>query len=187
MIRFLKGQIIEKSDKFLVLETGGVGYKVFVTGETLDGKSNEGLLELWIYHVVREDTSDLFGFKEKDDLSFFELLITISGIGPKTALGILNVANTSTLKKAVITGDVSHIVKVSGISKKVADKIVLELKGKIKEDGHEDYNAKDEVDAIEALKALGYSHKDAREVLKDIPGNLSTSERIKKALKILGK
>lgn len=188
MIRYLKGKIIDKSEKFLVLETSGVGYKVFVAPEILDIQKNEEVLELWIYHVVREDASDLFGFAEKEDLSFFELLIGISGIGPKTALGILSVATTSTLKKAVVTGDVSHIVKVSGISKKVADKIVLELKGKIKESSDESiYSHKEEVDAIEALKSLGYSHKDAREALKEMPANFSTSQRIKEALKILGK
>ena len=115
MIRYLKGKIIDQNEKFLVLETGGVGYKVFVTPDTLESKKEDAVLELWIYHVVREDASDLFGFALKEDLSFFELLIGISGIGPKTALGILSVATTSTLKKAVVTGDVSHIVKVSGI------------------------------------------------------------------------
>ncbi|MDQ5950640.1 MAG: holliday junction helicase RuvA [Patescibacteria group bacterium] len=188
MIRYLKGKIIDKSEKFLVLETGGIGYKIFVTGETLESLKEASISELWIYHVIREDASDLFGFTLKEDLSFFELLIGISGIGPKTAIGILSVATTTTLKKAVVTGDVSHIVKVSGISKKVADKIVLELKGKIKDADEESiYGHKEEVDALEALKSLGYSHKDAREALKDMPSNLSTSERIKEALKILGK
>jgi Holliday junction DNA helicase RuvA len=115
--------------------------------------------------------------------------IGISGIGPKSALGILNVATVPSLRKAIISGETAHLTKVSGIGKKMADKIVLELKGKlgVGEESHET-TLRDEVDALEALKALGYKHHEAREALKDIPSSIGdTGERVKAALKILGK
>jgi Holliday junction DNA helicase RuvA len=114
------------------------------------------------------------------------MLISISGIGPKTALNVLSVSSVSALKKAISTSDVSHLVKVSGIGKKIADKIVLELKDKVEGSDENGPTLREEVDAIEALKALGYSQKEAREALKEASGK-TTSERIKEALKILGK
>ncbi len=186
MIIHLKGTILHKEDKFLVLDVNGIGYKIFGTFETLEGDHIGQEKSLWIHHVVREDVEDLFGFITKDELEFFELLIGISGIGPRTALGILNVTTVSALKKAVASNDTSHLTKVSGIGKKNADKIVLELKGKFdKEDVGEGF--KEEVDAIEALQSLGYSQNDARKALKEIPNNTSTQERIKLALKVLNK
>jgi Holliday junction DNA helicase RuvA len=135
---------------------------------------------------VREDALDLYGFLSEEELSFFEMLISISGIGPKTALNVLSVSSVSALKKAISTSDVSHLVKVSGIGKKIADKIVLELKDKVEGSDENGPTLREEVDAIEALKALGYSQKEAREALKEASGK-TTSERIKEALKILGK
>lgn len=187
MISHLKGTVIYKDLKVLVIECGGVGYKVAATIDPL-AKSRIGEeLSLWTYTVVREDVLDLYGFASKDELDFFELLLSVSGIGPKSALAILSAASLGSLKNAVTTGDVSHITKVSGVSKKNADKIVLELKGKLKGEEYETVGLKDEIDVIEALKALGYNHKDAREALKEIPANLSIQDKIKSALKTLGK
>jgi Holliday junction DNA helicase RuvA len=184
MIIHLKGTILDKSERFLVLEVNNIGYKVFATTETIESGAVGQSKSLWTHHAVREDAEDLFGFNTKDELEFFELLIGISGIGPRTALGILNVTTIGALKKAVSSGDTSHLTKVSGIGKKNADKIVLELKDKF-ESEENDYGFKDEVDAIEALKALGYSQNDARKALKDISGDMTTQDRIKQALKIL--
>lgn len=186
MIIHLKGIVLHKEEKFLVLDVNGLGYKVFGTFETIESGHTGQEKSLWIYHAVREDVEDLFGFTTKDELDFFELLIGISGIGPRTALGILNVTTVSALKKAVASNDTSHLTKVSGIGKKNADKIVLELKGKFSEEDSEG-GFKEEVDAIEALQSLGYSQSDARKALKEIPNNTSTQERIKLALKSLNK
>lgn len=185
MIIHLKGTILDKNEKFLVLEINRIGYKIFATTETIEGGAQGQDRSLWIHHVVREDAEDLFGFNTKDELQFFELLIGISGIGPRTALGILNVTTISALKKAVSSGDTSHLTKVSGIGKKNADKIVLELKGKF--DGEENTtHGSGDVDVIEALQSLGYSQNDARKTLKEIEGG-TTQEKIKQALKILNK
>ncbi len=187
MIGHLKGTVIDKEEKHLTLEAGGVGYKVFATLETIESTPLLEERSLWIHHAVREDASDLYGFRTKDELSFFEMLIGISGIGPRTALGILNVTTVGALKKAVSSGDTSHLVKVSGIGKKNAEKIVLELKGKFGKDD-EGVTFKEEVDALEALKSLGFNHADAREALKTVGTESATTEdRIKKALKILGR
>lgn len=187
MIGYLNGVTIDKNDKYLVLEVAGVGYKIFATTEILESSPLLQEIRLWIHHTVREDASDLYGFTTKDELNFFELLISISGIGPRTALGILNVTTVGALKKAISSGDTSYLIKVSGIGKKNAEKIVLELKDKFGKDD-ESVTFKEEVDALDALKSLGFSHMDAREALKSIgSGVTTTGERIKQALKILGK
>lgn len=187
MISHLKGTVIHKDAKYLVLEAGGVGYKVYGTFETIESSTVTAEKSLWTHHAVREDASDLYGFPTKDELDFFELLISISGIGPRTALGILNVTTVSALKRAVSSGDTSHLVKVSGIGKKNAEKIVLELKGKFDKDDESALGFKEEVDALEALKSLGFGHAEVREALKQVADATSTGERVKKALKILGK
>lgn len=186
MISHLTGNIIYKNLKTIVVDCNGVGYKVTPTLEALNKATVGEKFSLWIYTVVREDVLDLFGFNSKEELDFFELLLTVSGIGPKSALSILSNASLESLQNAILSQETNHLVKVSGISKKNADKIVLELKGKLKTDIVES-NFKDEVDVIEALKALGYTHKDAREAIKDLPSDLSISEKIKTALKVLSK
>ncbi len=189
MISQLNGIITYKTDKFLIVEVNDIGYKVFGTTELIS-KSKEGEKnKIWTYLAVRENALDLYGFVDKKELDFFELLNTISGVGPKTALNILNVANVDSLRKAVSSGETAHLTKVSGLGKKMADKIVLELKGKIGDYEETDLGMKEEIDTLEALKSLGYSHRDAREALQEIDGSssLTTSEKIKAALKHLGK
>ncbi len=188
MIGYIKGVVIDKSEKNLTLLTGGLGYKVSCLFESIEKARNQEEIEFWTHDHIREDARELYGFETRDERDFFSLLLTISGIGPKTALNILNIASIDALKKAAVTGDTSHLVKVSGIGKKNAEKIVLELKGKFKESENSGEHLKHEVEAIEALKALGYNHKDARNALQEIPqGMNSTEERIKAALKLLAK
>ncbi len=190
MITHIRGTVIDKEERAAVIDVHGVGYKVFATATTIDSLKEGKEAALWTHLAVREDAQTLYGFPAKDELHFFELLISsVSGIGPKTALGILNVSSVSNIRKAVSTGDTSHLTKVSGIGKKMAEKIVLELKGKFGADsGDSGISLRDEVDALEALKALGYKHNDAREALKEIdPTITDTGERVKRALKMLGK
>jgi len=165
---------------------------VFVTTETQSAlkKQKEKPAKLWTYLAVREDALDLYGFLEKKEQEFFELLITISGIGPKSALNILSVTTIENLRRAIASGETAYLTKISGIGRKIADKIVLELKDKIDFlEGEEDSSTvKEETDALEGLKALGYGEREGRDALKKLPKDIAgTSARLKAALKLLGK
>ncbi len=189
MISYLSGIVIHKDLKYAVIQTsGGVGYKVFSTTDTLQllHEGNPGTV--WVYTAVRENSIDLYGFKDMETLDFFELLLTISGIGPKSAIGILSAANVGVLKEAISTGETAYLTKISGVGKKVAEKIVLELKGKVGESHGSAFESGGDIDAIEALKSLGYTHKEAKESLEHIPKEVTdTTEKIKRALKQLSK
>ncbi|MDP3996595.1 MAG: Holliday junction branch migration protein RuvA [bacterium] len=187
MISYISGSVIYKDEKSAIVETAnGLGYKIFVTEETLSSLSENKVARFWTYLAVREDAHILYGFPEKSDLDFFELLLTVSGIGPKTALGILNMASVLSIKTAVSSNDPSHLVKISGIGKKMAEKMVWELKDKVKSGENSSATLKDEIEALEALKSIGYGHKEARDALKEIKSG-TARERIKSALKTLGK
>lgn len=192
MISQLKGTISFRDPNFLVIDVNGVGYKVFVTENTLDNVAGIGdsPVLFWTHLTVREDAHDLYGFLQKEDLDFFELLITVSGVGPKTALAILDLTPVETLISAIASGDASLLSKSSGIGAKRAEKIIIELKDKLLFTGKEKDNVtlRDENDAVEALKSLGYSDKQSRDALKKInKDTVGTGERVKQALKILGK
>lgn len=191
MISRLTGNIAHIDLKYVVIDVNGVGYKVFVAGDAI-AKLNKEKTSLWTYMAVRENAMDLYGFLSLAELNFFELLITISGIGPKTAMGILNVASVHSIETAVQTGDTTHLTKISGIGKKVAEKIVMELKDKVgtatAQSPEQEQTMKNDADALEALKSLGYTQSEARDVLKKIDRKIKkTSDKIKEALKILGK
>lgn len=189
MISYISGIVIHKDLKFAIVQTsGGVGYKVFCTTDTLTSLHEGNPGTLWVYTAVRENAIDLYGFKDMENLEFFELLLTISGIGPKSAIGILGAASVQALKEAVSTGETAYLVKISGVGKKVAEKIVLELKGKVSSEKGSGTELGGDIDAIEALKSLGYTHKEAKETLEQMPKNISdTTEKIKYALKVLSK
>ncbi len=189
MISSLRGTVLHKDLHYLVIDVQGVGYHVAVTTDTALDALPSSPIFLWTHLAVRENALDLYGFAEKENLEVFELLITISGIGPKTALGILNVATPSMLRQAVATGDTSYLTRVSGIGKKNAEKIVMELKDKLQvTDEDQSVDMKTEGDAMEALISLGYSERDAREALKLVPKNIEgASERVKAALKHLSR
>ncbi|MDD5626920.1 MAG: Holliday junction branch migration protein RuvA [Patescibacteria group bacterium] len=188
MISYLHGKIKIKTDKFVILEVNNIGYKIFAPQNVLESLNAEGEeQELFIHHHVSEDREELYGFLNFQDLDFFELLMSVSGIGPKSALGVMAQADTQTLKTAIITEDKSIFTKVSGVGQKTAERIILELKTKIPADitlggGNQD------LEALDALIHLGYSQKEAREALRQAPrGLILASERIKWALQNLGK
>ncbi len=186
MIGSVKGKIILKTEKFAIVEAGGVGYKVSVSPDTLSkAKKGEEVL-FWTHTHVREDALDLYGFLNYPELEFFQMLISVSGIGPKSALAILGITSIETLRKAIGTGDTSYLTKISGIGKKTAEKIVIELRDKMGTE-LEGPSLQGEMDSLEALKTLGYSQNEAREALKKVSPDLSTNEKIKEALKVLGK
>ncbi len=194
MISKLRGKISYTDDKSIILDVSGVGYRVSLTktdlAELTHSKESAKEVTLWTYLSVKEDALDLYGFIDKTDLDFFKLLISISGIGPKKALGILSVAPVETLKKALRSRDTSYLTQVSGIGRKNAEKIVMELKDKFTAlEGGEDFiSLREETDAIEAIKSLGYSTGEARDALQKIdPSITKISDRIKGALKHLGR
>ena len=188
MISFIRGTILESGDRHVTVDVHGLGYKVFVTEDTLHSLKIGTEASFWTYLAVREDALDLYGFTQKKEKEFFELLISISGIGPKSALNILSLVASETLASAIRSGSTAHLVKVSGIGRKTAEKIVLELKDKLGALSGEDSLAgmSADADAIEALKALGYDAVEAREALKKVSKDiLDTGAKVKAALKVL--
>jgi Holliday junction DNA helicase RuvA len=175
----------------MVIDVHGIGYKVYVTNDTLNAAKIGTESILWTYLAVREDALDLYGFTSPKEKAFFELLISISGIGPKGALNILSLVSVDTLISAIRSGSAAHLVKVSGIGKKTAEKIVLELKDKlggIETSKEMSAGMSSDMDAIEALRALGYDADEAREALKKVSPEISdTGKKVKAALKELGR
>src|SRR3989339_171607 len=189
MIGSIKGKINFKTEKYIIVDTAGVGYKIKISPDTLSKAKKLGdEISLWIHTHVREDAIDLYGFSDHQELEFFEMLINVSGIGPKGALTILGVASIDTLRKAISTSDISYLTKISGIGKKTAEKIVIELRDKMAEGISEKKGSslRDELDAMEALKSLGYSQNEIREALKKVLPNTDTNTKIREALKTLG-
>ena len=159
MIARISGTVVDKGEKFAVIDVGGIGYKLYCSNDTLGGLELDALASLYTHLIVREDALDLYGFVSAGDQGFFEMLISVSGIGPKSALGILNVASIESLQQAIGTGDTSYLTKVSGIGRKTAEKIVLELRDKMRANVTMKENSgslRAESDVVEALKALGY-------------------------------
>ncbi|HEY4506123.1 MAG TPA: Holliday junction branch migration protein RuvA [Candidatus Paceibacterota bacterium] len=188
MIAKIRGTLDSSSTSHLIISAGSLGYRVFVTPEALsEAKRAAGEISLWTYHAIREESQELFGFFKKEELEFFELLLKVPGVGPKSALSIMSVAPLVTLRRAIGAGDVSYMTKVSGIGKKTAEKVVLELRDKL--GSAEEYpEMKGDLDVLEALKSLGYDRHEARKVLSHIPQELTqTNDRVKEALRLLSK
>jgi len=193
MIGSIKGKLILETSKFVVIDANGVGYKINVSPDTIlkistlvKDKEADGSIFLWTHLHVREDAMDLYGFLERKELEFFEMLISVSGIGPRGALTILGVASIETLRKAISSSDTSYLTKISGIGRKTAEKIIIELRDKMGKES-KDGSLQNEMDTLEALKSLGYSQNEVREALKKISGEMDLNTKIKMALKILGK
>jgi Holliday junction DNA helicase RuvA len=186
MIGYLQGTLQFTNDKFILINVGGVGYKVHCNTSKynlsldLTGKRE---VQMFIHTVVREDALELFGFEDELSLGLFEKLISISGIGPRSGLGILAAGSVESLTEAIQKGDLAYLTAVSGIGKKTAEKIILELRGAIS-DIADSMSANEEV--VMALKSLGYNERQIRDVLKSVQEG-TTQERIKLALKYLGK
>lgn len=187
MIAYISGKVLEATEKSLIVVTGGLGYKLYTTSTNINAVKTGENVEFFTYLAVRENALDLYGFADKQELSFFELLITIPGIGPKSAIGILNVTTIESLRSAIVSGDTGYLTKVSGIGRKTAEKIVLELREKVDGIGTSDGTSiKEESDALLALMSLGYNERDSRDALKEISKTgSSTSDIVKEALKKL--
>ncbi|MEA1936842.1 MAG: Holliday junction branch migration protein RuvA [Patescibacteria group bacterium] len=190
MLSYLKGKIIFRGKDFVIIESNKIGFKVFILAN-LNTENDE--LELFTHLVVREDALTLYGFSNYEELELFELLISISGIGPKAGLGILSLADPKTVKVAIAKGDASILTRVSGIGKKTAERVILELGNKFSisdvnglEEKSKEIN--NQTDAIDALVSLGYNINEAKKALSEVPSEIKdVGERIRVALKGLGK
>lgn len=185
MISYLEGKIILKKDKFAIIEVAGVGYKIFLNRQTLLKLSEIGQnIKVFCYQLVREDALDLYGFLSYEELEFFEILNDIRGVGPKAALEISAVGPLEKIKDKILKHDENVFAGIPGIGQKRASAIILELTGKIKTFGQK-LSSSDEAES--ALVQLGFSKQQAKHALSHVPPALKTEERVKQALKNLGK
>jgi Holliday junction DNA helicase RuvA len=191
MIATLSGLVSEKLGELVVLDVQGVGYGIFVVAEDYGRLTVGELGKVYVYEHIRENSHDLFGFVSQDTKALFELLLTVNGVGPKMALSILSVGNGSEVRSAIAGGDTKFIQRASGVGKRVAERVVVDLKDKVGLAGVElegtgllqtDGILRQD-DAIEALVALGYSPQDAARALHKIDDALPLEDRIKQALK----
>ncbi len=202
MISYVKGALAEKFEDSVVVEAGGIGYRIFVASSALSELPKIGeIVKIYTYFSVREDAMSLFGFLSRADLEMFRQLIGVNGIGPKSALGILSVLSPDALRLAVMSGDAKAISKAPGVGSKTAQRIILDLKDKVKAEdilngftevssaGNVDVSGVAEVgkEAIEALTALGYSASESSSVVKKvtITETMTAEDVLKAALKHL--
>lgn len=190
MLAFLRGQVVAKRPGSIILENNGLGYLIFIGEKCWEAIASQQQAEFYLYHNIREDAEDLYGFIDLDELALFELLVSVSGIGPKSALGILSLAESSQVRQAIVMGDESLLTKVSGIGSKTAQRLILELKNKVGSlvtaDDLADGQISGGSDDLEALIALGYNQQDARRALSKIDASVSDpAQRLKLALQQL--
>ncbi|TSC91903.1 MAG: holliday junction DNA helicase RuvA [Parcubacteria group bacterium Licking1014_17] len=191
MIGYLEGSVQFVLDKQIIVNVNGVGYRVTIPDKMKHSLPDSGgKIKLYTYFVnnQRDGTADIYGFTTPEELQFFEMLTSVTGIGPKSAQGIVSSSDLRSLQKAIMEGNDAYLTKFGGIGPKTSQRIIVELKNKIAEinlgGGGADLGSESE--AIDALVALGYSHFEAREALSRIRGTVSnTEEKIKEALKSL--
>ena len=199
MYEYIKGKYIGINKDYVIIENNGIGYKIFTSGATMAEmpKVSEEV-QLYLEQIVREDFIGLYGFKDREELDMFKLLISISGVGAKAALSLLSISRINNLKYAIIMEDDKHLCRAPGIGKKTAGRIILELKDKIKTDevsegvdiqqGFEDMapsNANAIGEALGALLSLGYSEKEAESALKKVNREETVENIIKECLRVL--
>ena len=199
MISYIKGILEIKSKDYIVIDVGGIGYKVFMSETAINELEKGTEVKVFTYMRVREDDISLYGFLNNEELVTFELLISVGGVGAKSAITILSNITPSKFALAVITNDVNTLKKLPGIGAKTAGRIILELKDKMKTEQSIEENKNEEIkeaivldnkanDAVEALCVLGYTRKDVEKVLSNIDTNkLTVEEIIKQGLKYLGR
>jgi len=195
MYEYIKGIFKTIEKEYIVVECGNIGYKIFTSDSTISNMpAIDQPVKIYTHQIVREDFIGLYGFLTKEEISMFNLLISINGVGPKAALSLMSIANVSTLKYAIITDDDKLITKAPGIGKKTAQRIILELKDKINlgetiQDGVVinpiDIDNEKLSEAVGALMALGYSDKEAEKALEKADRSKNVEELIKQCLKIL--
>ena len=190
MITTLSGKISEKLADQVVLECGGVGYGLYVSFEDFGALKTGESAKLYVHEAIRENSHDLFGFRELNSKKLFEQLLSVKGVGPKMALSILSVASLNQVRQAIAAGDIKFISQANGVGKRVAERLVVDLKDKVGLAASETAteflttpNTDPNDEALQALVALGYSVQDAATALNDVDPKLPAAQRIKLALK----
>lgn len=190
MIATLSGIVSEKLADVVVLDVQGVGYGLLVTTDDFGRLATGEQVKLYIYEHIREQSHDLFGFLTRDTKALFERLLDVNGVGPKMALNVLSIGKSQAVRLAIASGDVKFIQQASGVGKKVAERVVVELKDKVGLAGvdlastgllQSDTTLRGD-EAVEALVSLGYTPQDASRALENVNPTLSTEDRIKRAL-----
>lgn len=191
MIGFLRGTVELLDRPFVLLDVNGVGYRVLVSENVLSKLSKADNVQLFTFTYVREDALELFGFSEIEDLKLFESLISVSGIGPRTALNVFSVGSRSEIIEAIVKGDASFFTAVPRLGTKNAQRIIVDLKNKMGAGDSIDLSGKDlleNVEVIQALRNFGFSQAEAQKVVREIKqSGLTLDEKIKLALKNLGR
>ena len=181
MIALITGEIVARGTDHVVVDVRGIGYKVFVPRHP-----GGDAVTLHTHHVVREDAQQLFGFESREELALFEMLITVSGVGPKAALSLLSISSPAQLASAIASGDAIALSRAPGVGKKTAERLIVDLKGKIQRGGveREAADTPTDDDAAAALQALGYTPAEALAALRGAPhaGAATTEERVTAAL-----
>lgn len=198
MFAYIKGSLEQKSNNYVVIDVGGIGYKIFMATKAIENLGEIGqVVKVHTHYYVREDNISLYGFNTNEELRMFELLLQVSGIGAKSAIAMLSEISPSSFALAVISDDISQLVKIPGIGKKTAARIVLELKDKLKTE--ESITKTEEVklsitneeetsEAIAALQVLGYTKREIEKALENVDTkNLQLEEIIKQGLKNLAR
>ncbi|GDX62231.1 Holliday junction branch migration protein RuvA [Candidatus Levyibacteriota bacterium] len=189
MIGSLYGKVELRDAPYILVNVQGVGYRVLVSSGTLGKAKQDSDIKLYTYAYIREDALDLFGFEQIQDLKLFERLLSVSGIGPKTAMNVFSIGPRSSIIDAIIKGDVSFFTSVPRLGKKNAQKIIIELRGKFEGVGELDLTSQDEdEDVIDALKHFGFTPQEARLSLQNIEIDGKTlEEKVKLALRSVKK
>ncbi|EOU1118328.1 Holliday junction branch migration protein RuvA [Clostridium perfringens] len=199
MYEYIRGQFQRISKDYVVIELNNIGYKIFTSGNTMSNMPKVGdEVLLYLEQIVREDFIGLYGFTTREELEMFKLLLSINGVGAKAALSLLSISTVNNLKYGIMMGDEKHITRAPGIGKKTAQRIILELKDKLKpdeltsEEGQLIEGINDNSDysfnineTLSALMALGYTEKEAQKALEKVDKALSIENMIKESLKLL--
>jgi len=190
MIATLTGKVAEKLAELVILDVGGLGYGVFVTVEDYGLLKSDEIAKLYVYEHIRENSHDIFGFISMDTKALFEQLLSVNGVGPRMALNMLSVGTTGEVKRAIASGDVKFIQAANGVGKRLAERVVVDLKDKVglipsasADSLFVGSAAAQQDEAVQALVSLGYTPTDAMTALDKIDSSLPTEDRVKQALK----
>ena len=188
MIAYLYGEVVQKNTDSLILDVNNLGYKVYSPNYIIESVEENQKIKLFVYENIKEDSYDLYGFNDQTGLDLFEKLISVKNVGPKVAIGILNIAKPDEIKNAISEGNIAFLMMAKGIGKRAAEQIVVELKGKLAnfelaESSNMINGFSQNEEAIQALLALGYTQKDALKLLSKVDQTKAVQEQVKEALR----
>jgi Holliday junction DNA helicase RuvA len=188
MIAQLKGTVVGTQERSVVVDVNGVGYEVFITRDLAAKLKVGAVATFYTYLAVREDAQELYGLSSQDHLNFFKLLLTVSGVGPKSALNILDIAKPEDIRQAIANQDADSLHRLHGVGKKTAERLVTELKDKLEALAGPSLVTSEQGALLEAITGLGYSVSEAREVAKQVGAQAgSLADKVRAALKLLSR